>query len=179
MFRGSVAFGIGLVTALAFGWLAFPHVRYVRSRQPLDFRHQVHAQKSGSAQCADCHALRPDGAFTGIPRTEACAGCHAERMGSTPAEATLVDNYVKKSRQVPWLGYWRQPPNVWFSHAIHIKRAGLACSECHGKYGDSGLVLVYARDPISGYSRTAKDMSVCEDCHRKRNIQVSCLGCHQ
>jgi menaquinone reductase, multiheme cytochrome c subunit len=179
MSRTSWIFLSGLATTLAWGWLAFPHIRYARSAQPADFRHQVHAQKSGSAQCSDCHALRQDGAFTGIPRTEACAACHAERMGTSPAEATLVDDYIKKGREMPWLVYGRQPANVWFSHAIHTKLAGLACADCHGQYGESNLVLVYARNRISGYTRTAKDMSMCEDCHRRRHVQVSCLGCHQ
>ena len=65
----------------------------------------------------------------------------------------LVDNYVKQSKQAPWLVYSRQPSNVWFSHAIHTRRAGLACTDCHGNYGESDQIRIYEENRISGYSR--------------------------
>ena len=95
-----------------------------RKQQPVEFRHKTHAEKSGVADCNECHALREDGAFAGIPAMEKCAGCHSERIGESKAEATLVDNYIKPGHETPWLVYARQPANVWFSHAIHVKRGG-------------------------------------------------------
>ena len=194
MARSSVTFGLGLLTVLALGWFAFPRALYVRREQPFEFRHKTHAEKSGVAQCNECHGLREDGEFAGIPKVESCAACHAEPMGKTPAEATLVNDYIKKGRETPWLEYSQQPANVWFSHAIHTKRSGLSCTDCHGTDGETDQLRPYAVDRISGYSRDiwgrsisrllrapheGMKMSDCEDCHAQRGIQVGCLGCHE
>jgi hypothetical protein len=179
MARGGLVFGFGVVAALAAGWFAFPRTLYFRSEQPVAFRHKTHAEKSGTAQCGDCHSFREDGTFGGIPRTEVCAACHAERAGTSKAEATLVDAYIKKGRETPWLAVYRQPANVWFSHTIHTKLARLSCQECHGAYGDRDAQPPYERNRISGYGRRVLDMNGCEDCHRKRGVEVGCLGCHE
>ena len=125
MKRNLVVFGFGLVLALLVGWVAFPRALYVTRSQPFEFRHKTHAEKSGITDCSNCHALRDDGSFVGVASTESCAGCHADRLGTSVAEATLVDSYVKTGRETPWLIYSRQPSNVWFSHAVHLRRAGL------------------------------------------------------
>jgi hypothetical protein len=194
MQRTILAFVIGFGAALAAGWGAFPRILYEKKAQPFEFRHKTHAAKSGTAECNDCHALREDGTFAGLPATQSCAGCHAEPMGSTKAENTLVNNYVKPERETQWLVYSRQPANVRFSHAIHTKRAGLACKQCHGDQGESDAMRTYEVNRISGYSRDiwgrsisrmrrgAHDgmkMSDCEDCHRERKVEAGCLGCHQ
>ena len=194
MSRSSMTFGFGFLAALAVGWFAFPHALYMERAQPLEFRHKTHAEKSGVTQCNDCHALRENGEFAGIPKMEACAACHADRIGTTKPEATLVDSYIKKGQETPWLVYSRQPANVWFSHATHTRLAGLKCTECHGTYGETDQQRTYEVNRISGYSRDiwgpsisrlgraaheGMKMSDCEDCHRKRSIEVGCLGCHQ
>jgi len=162
MTRISLTFGLGLATALAAGWFAFPYALYVRRAEPLDFRHKAHAEKSGVSQCTDCHALRDDGSFAGIPQADVCAPCHNESMG-------------KRN----WLVNFRQPANVWFSHAIHMRRAKLDCATCHGPYGESAQPVAYQQDRISGYSRQVMDMNTCEKCHRERKVEVGCLGCHK
>jgi hypothetical protein len=192
--RNTFGFGLGLAAALLAGWVAFPRVLYVQKNQPLDFRHKTHAEKSGVADCGECHTLREDGAFAGLPPTEKCAGCHSERIGETKSEAILVDNYTKTGRETPWLVYSRQPANVFFSHVIHVKRAGLTCNECHSTYGESDAIRVYEVNRISGYSRDiwghsisrlrraphdGMKMSDCEDCHQQHNLEVGCLGCHE
>lgn len=179
MTRSVLVFSFGAVTALAAGWFAFPRTLYVRSEQPVAFRHKTHAEKSGTAQCVDCHSFREDGTFGGIPRMEACAACHAEQVGTSKAEATLVNAYIKKGRETPWLVLDRQPQNVWFSHTIHTRLGHLTCQECHGAYGDRDEQLPFEADRISSYSRKVMDMNACEDCHRKRGVVVSCLGCHE
>jgi menaquinone reductase, multiheme cytochrome c subunit len=187
-------FGLGVAIALMAGWMVFPRVLYVRQHQPLDFLHKTHAEKSGITDCADCHAIREDGAFAGLPSTGKCAGCHSDRIGESKAETILVNDYVKPGHETPWLAYSRQPRNVWFPHAVHLKRAKLTCLDCHGDYGESDRVRLYEVNRISGYSRdiwghsmsrlrrTQHDgmkMSDCEDCHREHNVEVGCLGCHQ
>lgn len=194
MSRASLAFGLGLAVALLVGWVAFPRALYVQRQQPLEFRHKTHAEKSGVGDCNECHALREDGTFAGIPAIEKCAGCHSERLGESKAEAVLVSNFIKTGRETPWLVYAQQPANVWFSHAIHLRRAGLKCAECHSNYGESDQMKVYEVNRISGYSRDiwghsisrlhraphdGMKMSDCENCHRQRNVEVGCLGCHK
>jgi len=194
MSRNSFIFALGLACALLLGWVAFPRALYVKKNQPLAFLHKSHAEKSGLADCNECHVLRDDGTFAGLPPMEKCAGCHSERIGESKAEATLVDTYIKQGNQTPWLVYSRQPANVFFSHAIHLKRANLSCTECHSTYGESDRVRVYQVNRISGYSRDiwgqsisrlrrapheGMKMSDCEDCHKRHQVEVGCLGCHE
>jgi menaquinone reductase, multiheme cytochrome c subunit len=194
MSRNSVVFGFGLIVSLFVGWVAFPRALYVKQQQPIEFRHKTHAEKSGITECAQCHIFRDDGEFAGLPSNDTCAACHADRIGTNPSEAKLVDSYIKPGQETPWLVYSRQPANVWFSHAIHVKRAGLNCTDCHGSYGESDQVRVFELNRISGYSRDiwghsmsrlrrapgdGMKMSDCEDCHRRHKIEVGCLGCHQ
>jgi menaquinone reductase, multiheme cytochrome c subunit len=176
--RHTLAFALGVAVALGLGWFAFPRALYIHQQQPVEFAHRIHAATSGISQCSDCHSLRQDGVFEGIPPIGACAGCHTAQLGSSKSEAALVNSYIKEGREVPWLKNYQQPANVWFSHGIHIRLAGLKCSDCHGTFGDSGL-QPYAVDRLSGYSRRILDMSDCQDCHHKRHLEVSCLGCHQ
>jgi menaquinone reductase, multiheme cytochrome c subunit len=192
--RNPIVFAFGVAVALFIGWVAFPRVLYSQKHQPLDFLHKTHAEKSGLTDCAECHVIRKDGIFAGLPATEKCAGCHSERIGESKTEAILVDSYIKPAQETPWLVYSRQPANVWFSHAIHVKRAKLSCAECHSSYGEQDSVRMYQVNRISGYSRDlwghsisrlrnrpheGMKMSDCEKCHRQRNLEVGCLGCHQ
>jgi menaquinone reductase, multiheme cytochrome c subunit len=194
MRRNLLIFAFGVMAAMFAGWYVFPRVLYVKKSQPLDFLHKTHADKSGIADCGECHALRDDGTFAGLPPQEKCASCHSDRIGETRPETVLVNDYIKLAYETPWLVYSRQPANVWFSHAIHLKRANLSCTECHSNYGDSDQVRLFEVNRISGYSRDiwgrsisrlrrapheGMTMSDCENCHRKHNVEVGCLGCHE
>ena len=110
-------FGMGRFSARAL---------FTQSISRSTFCHKTHAEKSGVADCGECHTVREDGTFAGLPAMEKCAGCHSERIGESKAEAILVDSYIKPAHETPWLVYARQPANVWFSHAIHVKRAELS-----------------------------------------------------
>lgn len=179
MSRNMLISGFGLACALLAGWGVFPRELYVQRREPLEFSHKLHAEKSGVADCNQCHAFRDDGTFVGVPPLETCAACHSAQMGASRDEAALVDNYVKPGKPVAWVKHAQQPANVWFSHAIHVKRGGLACKDCHASFGQSDQLPVIKQDRISGYSRDIMTMSQCEDCHRRHNIEASCLGCHK
>ncbi len=120
--RGLLFFTAGLALALALGWLGFPHLLYARAEQPLRFSHKTHVSDKTGFACADCHPLGEDGRFAGIPRIDNCAGCHAEPQGDSAEEKRLVEEYVKPGREIPWRVYSRQPENVRFPHAIHVKR---------------------------------------------------------
>ena len=65
-------------------------------------------------------------------------------MGDTTAEKQFIERYVTPQREPAWLVNARQPESVYFSHAVHVKRANLKCERCHGDQ---------ARPPRSGCTR--------------------------
>jgi len=191
---GLAFFGSGFLAALAGGWIVFPSLLYERSEQPMAFSHEAHAGESLGMACEDCHAFRQDGRFSGIPAVAKCAECHQEAIGTTPEEKKLVEEFVSKGREIPWLVYSRQPDNTWFPHAIHVKLAGLACDACHGPHGKGAALRPFERNRISGYSRDiwgpsiaraglepwqGHKMTDCSECHHERGIEESCLDCHR
>ncbi|HZT29308.1 MAG TPA: menaquinone reductase multiheme cytochrome c subunit QrcA [Bryobacteraceae bacterium] len=184
--NGRIWFPAGVLVSLGLGWFGFPAMLYRAEPQPVAFSHKAHTGQKGGMKCEDCHALREDGSFSGIPGIEKCAGCHASAIGSTAAEKRLVDEYVSQNREIPWLVYARQPENVWFSHAAHIKLGKLTCEQCHGEHGKTDTLRPYEEDRISGYSRDVrgnpggKKMKTCEDCHGRCGVgQQGCLDCHK
>lgn len=179
--RGTFLLIAGALAALGAGWAGLPRALYERRPQPVAFSHKVHADKGGM-KCEDCHAIRADGSFAGIPRLEKCAGCHAAALGGTAAEKQFLDGYVTPKREVPWAVYARQPENVYFSHATHLKRAQLACAACHGNHGQTDTLPAYEGDRISGYSRevwSGMKMDDCVACHQRHGLEHSCLDCHK
>jgi hypothetical protein len=178
--RALLFFSAGLAVALALGWVGFPHLLYARADQPLRFSHKTHASDKTGFGCADCHPIGEDGRFAGIPRIDNCAGCHAEPQGGTAEEKRLVEDYVTQGREIPWLVYSRQPENVRFPHAIHVKRAQIACERCHGTHGASDALPLHETNRITGYSRDLTKMSDCESCHAEhRHERTACLACHK
>jgi hypothetical protein len=192
--RGSILFGVGFLSALALGWIGFPRALYRTIEQPLGFSHHAHGPDGAGVSCEDCHAIRDDGQFAGIPRIAKCAECHGEVLGTTADEQRLVEEYVKPAREIPWLVYARQPDNVRFSHAIHVRRGKLTCAECHGPHGTSAALPAYQQNRITGYSRDiwgpslsrfgrepwqGKKMTDCSRCHAERGVRESCLDCHR
>jgi len=190
---GRVLVALGLAAGLAAGWVALPAFLYVRREQPLPFNHLVHVE-SAAMSCDDCHGFGDDGSYVGIPPVSACADCHSEAQGETEAERRLVDDFVTPGREIPWLVYARQPDNVYFSHAPHVKLAGLECWRCHGDHGMSATTPVYQVNRISTYSRNiwgpriagggpnewdSMKMSDCTDCHAERGVRDHCLMCHK
>ncbi|MDR0827903.1 MAG: cytochrome c family protein [Desulfovibrio sp.] len=134
-----IPFFAGLILALAFGWLVFPELLFSQEAQPFFFSHQTHLKKAG-AVCADCHSLRSDGSFTGIPNNSTCASCHEGILSPEPgqkdsvaakaayqAEKTFVEGYLKPGKSVDWKVHQRQPDNVFFSHPAHFQK----CFTCH------------------------------------------------
>ena len=179
-YRGRILFAAGVLAALCAGWRGFPTVLYQNVAEPVDFSHKIHADKAG-AKCDDCHALRGDGTFAGAPTLDKCASCHAQAMGSSQQEKRFIDQYVTSNREIPWQSYTRQPQNVYFSHAFHVKLAKLDCSVCHGDQSRSDTLPPAQVDRISGYSGSLhfQNMDACEDCHRQRGAANSCLACHK
>jgi menaquinone reductase, multiheme cytochrome c subunit len=194
-YRGTIFFFAGLFGMLGMGWLGFPRVLYRTSTQPLAFSHKVHTGDKGGMKCEDCHALREDGSFAGIPAVEKCGGCHSQPLTNSAGEKVLVEKFVTPNREVPWLVYARQPENVYFPHAPHVKLAKIKCEECHGPHGATDKLRPYEENRISGYSRDiwgahigrvsfgtkrpGMKMDDCTGCHAERGLSHSCLDCHK
>ncbi len=176
------------------GWIVFPWLLYSTKEQPIQFSHKVHTGETVGLSCEECHAVGEDGRFTGIPPLEKCAGCHSAQLGTTADEKKLVEDYVVPNREIPWLVYARQPENVYFSHAQHVKIAKIECERCHGTHGSSDRLRPYQENRISGYSRDISGaltvrvssdsqeemkMDDCAKCHSERGVYDSCLKCHK
>jgi hypothetical protein len=181
-----VGIGVGLFS----GWVIFPMLLYSSHQQPFPFSHAVHTGESVGMSCEDCHGISERGTFGGIPSLEQCATCHGDVLGSSEAERTFVEEYVRKNIEVPWLVYSRQPDNVYFSHVVHTRKAALACEECHAGHGKTDSLRAVQMNRISGYTRDIEGwygngmpqgskMDDCIDCHARRNERTACLDCHK
>ncbi len=194
-------FILGLIASLIVGWVIFPKLLYSQKKQPVDFNHALHNEEVEDG-CESCHFLREDGTYSGVPKLAQCIDCHEEVNGEDPEEAKFVNEYVAKEREVPWLIYSRQPQNVFFSHAAHVKMAQMDCVTCHGHIGESESLRVYQENRISGYSidiwgkniagikRNSWDrmkMDDCSECHVRENVNQNsvqtlrggCFVCHK
>lgn len=187
-------FIIGLAASLAVGWFVFPKLLYSEKKQPIDFNHKIHMGAVDNG-CESCHFFREDGTYSGVPKLAQCKSCHESAQGESPDEATFVNDYVAKGIEVPWLIYSKQPDCVFFSHAAHIKTAGMECVECHGNIGDSESMKTYKQNRISGYSQDIWGKSIsgihkntwdgmkmtdCGKCHlEKMGDKGACFQCHK
>jgi hypothetical protein len=194
-------FILGLIASLIVGWVVFPQLLYSQKKQPIDFNHALHNEEVGD-DCESCHFFREDGTYSGVPKLAQCIDCHEEVNGEDPEEEKFVYEYVARQREVPWLVYSRQPQNVFFSHAAHVKMAQMDCVTCHGDIGESESLEVYEENRISGYSRNIwgkniagfkrnswdrMKMDDCSECHVKENVNQNsvqtqrgaCFVCHK
>lgn len=186
-------FIVGLALSLAFSWLIFPKLLYSKSEQPFDFSHAVHNDVVGD--CESCHAFREDGTYAGSPTLDKCVSCHEEVQGETEDERIFVEQYVAEGKEVPWKIYSRQPDCVFFSHAAHVKGAGMECTECHGDIGTSESLKPYEENRITGYSRDIWGQNIagikknswdrmkmddCGACHKETmGSKGACFQCHK
>ena len=190
---GFIYFGSGFILLFAFGWFGFPRLLYSQRSQPIDFSHRIHIEDAGM-ECADCHAFRDDGSFTGIPLIQECMGCHEEVMGESPEEARLIKDYIEAEQEIPWYVYAGQPDCVYFSHAPHVVSAKIECKACHGPHAEGDHLPGYERNRITGYSRNIygrrismlkrntwdrMKMADCARCHEQRGSSNACFTCHK
>jgi hypothetical protein len=175
---GWVLFFIGFIGALFVGWVIFPQLLYSSKEQPLNFNHATHQEKAGLA-CEDCHQFREDGSYVGIPKLANCIQCHESPMTDSKTEAKLVSDYIQPGKEIPWLSYSREPDNVFFSHAAHVKLAQMACTECHRDATKEKATSPVRVNRLTGYPNQLMKMYVCEDCHAQKHVGNGCDVCHK
>jgi menaquinone reductase, multiheme cytochrome c subunit len=171
---GTLFFFVGFIMSMILGWVVFPHVLYSQKAQPLSFRHSAHAD----SECVDCHRFRGDGTYTGIPNTDNCRQCHEEAQGTSAAEKVLVENYLQQNKEIPWLVYTRQPDNVYFSHAAHVKPK-IDCVRCHRDVTKDEKLPLVLENRLTGYSKDTMKMTECEQCHAEHGASNACHVCHK
>ncbi len=186
-------FILGLAASLIVGWVVFPKLLYSQKNQPIEFNHVLHNELVEDG-CESCHFFREDGSYHGVPKLDQCIECHEEVNGEDPEEARFVNEFVANNREVPWLIYSRQPQNVFFSHAAHVKMGEIDCVVCHGHIGESESLPIYKENRISGYSidiwgrrisgikRNTWDrmkMDDCAECHRREGVNQNSVQTHR
>ena len=192
--RGKIFFLAGLVVVLSFGWIVFPFLIYKKVEQPIQFSHIAHTGDNVGMKCEDCHNYDSSGRFLGIPKIRKCAECHTKPMGVSAEDRKLAEDYVRPGREINWAVYSRQPENVYFPHAVHVKEAGLKCQTCHFGQSTSSNLRPAMISRLSGYSldifgqnlfnapytpSRGMRMDDCSDCHKKSGVAESCVDCHK
>lgn len=184
----------GFAASLLVGWVVFPKLLYSQKQQPFNFSHVTHNGVVDEG-CESCHFFREDGTYQGVPTLNQCVDCHEDVQGETRDEKIFVEKYVANEKEVPWKVYSRQPDCVFFSHAAHVKKAGMDCVTCHGPIGESERLPVYEENRLTGYSRDIwgrniagikknswdrMKMDDCADCHLKETGHKGyCFECHK
>lgn len=164
-------FGIGTSTAVVLAILvAFAfRSREDMVRQPIAFNHARH-QEEGIG-CSDCHARAESTPYASLPAIKQCLLCHKEPQGQHPDEPRIRE-YAEKGEEIPWVQVNRVAGHVYFSHAMHVKIAGMQCADCHG---DMSVV----KEPVESSQIEHLSMTRCMECHDERGASNDCLACHK
>jgi len=133
--------------------------------QPVSFDHKLHVAQG--IKCVDCHPIRDPGFAAGLPRESTCMGCHATIKKDSPEIIKLAE-FAKSKQPVPWARIYRVPDYVWFSHAVHVQDAKLACAVCHGPVAEREVM--FKEKPTNMFS--------CMTCHAAHKAPNGCDSCH-
>ena len=175
--------GLG-VTAGAAGLYSYTTAELSGPEQPIEFSHQVHAQKLG-IECLYCHHAADKSQHAAIPAVSVCMGCHqwvtkGSSAGSEQEIAKLAA-YFERGESVPWVRIHNLPEHVQFTHQGHV-RAGIACQECHGAVETMNRVYLVPDtryNSSSAWLPAAKlEMGWCMDCHDQQGGTQNCVLCH-
>ncbi len=141
-------------------------------RQPIFFRHDLHAGKY-KMQCQYCHYSVKFSPEPGIPSMETCMGCHLVISGSDSANKTEIRKLRKAytdKQPVEWVRIHFLARHVHFPHSPHIKAMGPnACATCHGDV---------SRMPQVFKVNNVNNMGWCISCHIERQVTRDCTACH-
>ncbi len=141
-------------------------------RQPIFFRHDVHAGQY-RIQCQYCHYSVSRSKEPGIPSMETCYGCHLV-IGGTDSSSKVEIAKVRKAwsdkTPIQWVRVHALARFAHFPHMLHIKKLGpTACMTCHGEV--YRMPQVYRVNNIS-------NMGFCITCHIQRDVNRDCTACH-
>jgi hypothetical protein len=141
-------------------------------RQPIFFRHDVHAGQY-KMQCQYCHYSVAVSSEPGVPSVQTCMGCHLVVSGSdsgAKVEIKKVRQAWADKRPIEWVRIHNLAKHAHFPHMRHIKVLGPnACATCHGEV--SRMPQVYMANNIN-------NMGFCITCHLERQVTRDCSVCH-
>jgi len=133
--------------------------------QPIDFSHKIHAGDR-KINCEYCHNGARRSASAVIPPVNTCMGCHSVVAVDKEPIKWLTEKYNKKE-PIVWTKVHDLPDHVRFTHQPHVL-AEISCQTCHGPVEEMGTAEQWA--PLQ--------MGWCIDCHKERNVKISCNACH-
>lgn len=133
--------------------------------QPVAYSHKLHAGELG-IDCKYCHVGVEKGKSATIPSANICMNCHnvveeGRKYGKT--EIAKIREAYKNGKPIEWVRIHNLPDFVYFSHAQHVKVAGLECQECHGPIEEMEDVYQYSR----------LSMGWCVNCHREKEVDLN------
>lgn len=141
-------------------------------RQPIFFRHDVHAGQY-KIDCQYCHYSVAAASEPGIPSMQTCMGCHLAIGGTDSThrvEIRKLRTAWNEQRPVEWVRVHTLAKHAHFPHMRHVKAMGpKACGTCHGDV---------ARMPQVFKANNINNMGFCISCHVERNVNRDCTSCH-
>jgi hypothetical protein len=183
--------GIGLVAMILLAWGGWGILVEPAVKQPIEFPHKAHLElKDPKFECTSCHDRADKSGIAGRPSTKKCLSCHSGGEAKS-AEEKKLRAFAGDGREIPWQRVWRLPPDVFFSHRIHVALAKVKCQTCHGP------METLARPPARPLQKLT--MSDCIGCHEKwqwpedakdkeakptkataaRRVSTDCNACHR
>jgi hypothetical protein len=146
-------------------------------RQPIFFRHDVHAGQD-LIPCMYCHYSASVSSEPGIPSLQTCMGCHQLVGGSTPshqAEIKKVRDAWRERKPPEWVRVHALPGFVRFPHMRHIKALG-------AQSGDANTTCATCHSDVKHMPQVERvstlRMGWCVGCHIKNNVSRDCSVCH-
>ena len=183
--RGSYKSWLGAIGVAAGGllaWGAFSSFGTPAVEQPIEFPHKTHVAMG--LQCTSCHQRAEKDAVAGRPPTQLCLACHSGEQ--LKPELKKLQAFGEGREQIPWRRVWRLPPDVFFSHRIHVG-AAVKCQTCHRP------METLDRPPPRPLKTLS--MSDCIGCHERwegptrdgmmavkrvgRRVSTDCITCHR
>jgi hypothetical protein len=146
--------------------------RFRGPRQPIFFRHDIHAGQY-KMECQYCHYSVAVSSEPGIPSVQTCMGCHLVIGGWTSshqAEIKKLRTAWAEKKPIEWVRVHYLPRHAHFPHQRHIKALGPnACATCHGDVQRMPQVF-----KVNNVDR----MGFCITCHVERKVSRDCSVCH-
>jgi hypothetical protein len=94
--------------------------------------------------------------------------CHQVIITEHPEIRNLRRHYDDEE-PIPWVRVYEVPDHVYFTHRVHINRAELECTDCHGPV--ERMDRLHPPRPLK--------MGFCMECHRPRGAPMDCWDCHR
>jgi hypothetical protein len=147
------------------------------SRQPIFFRHDIHAGQF-KMQCQYCHYSVGAASEPGIPSLQTCMGCHVAVAGTDASHKAEIkklrqfwnDREDSAKPKLEWVRIHTLARHAHFPHMRHIKVLGPnGCQTCHGDV---------ARMPQVFKVNNVNNMGFCISCHVARKVNRDCTACH-